>query len=278
MFLAAYMVAGFVVAGVYAVGWLRGRRDRYHRLGLTIPFTVAAVLTPVQIFTGDVAAREVFHREPAKFAAIELLPRTGSHVPEVLGGVLIHGQPRYGLPIPSGASILSGYSPSTVIRGLNAVPVTVRPRDDLVSIVHLSFDVMVGIGFLLLALSLWFAVSWWRRRSTPVNRWFLRLTAIAGVLTVIALEAGWVVTEVGRQPWTVVGLLLTRDAVTTAGNPWPLFAGTLALYAAVAFGTVVALRLLRRRWAEHGEPAGEADVPYGPEGDREGRATIGGRS
>lgn len=278
MLLAGYMVAGFVVAGVYAVGLLRGRGDRYHRLGLAIPFTVAAVITPVQIFVGDVAAREVFHREPAKFAAIELLPRTGSHVPEVLGGVLIDGQQRYGLPIPSAASFLSGFSPATVIRGLDAVPVTVRPRDDLVSIVHLSFDVMVGIGFLLLALSLWFAVSWWRRRSSPVNRWFLRFTAIAGVLTVIALEAGWVVTEVGRQPWTVVGLLLTQDAVTTAGNPWPFFAGTLALYAAVAYGTVMALRLLRRRWAARAEQTGEGDVPDGPPPTRERRAAVGGPS
>jgi cytochrome d ubiquinol oxidase subunit I len=154
----------------------------------------------------------------------------------------------------------------------------VRPRDDLVTIVHLSFDAMVGIGFALLALSLWFGVSWWRRRRSPVSRWFLRCTAIAGVLTVVALEAGWVVTEVGRQPWTVVGLLLTRDAVTTAGNPWPFFAGTLALYAAVGCGTVMALRLLRRRWAGHGEPAREGEVPYGPSRTREDRAAVGGRS
>jgi cytochrome bd ubiquinol oxidase subunit I len=275
MLLAGYMVAGFVVAGVYAVGLLRGRRDRYHRLGLAIPFTVAAAVTPLEIFVGDVAARAVFHREPTKFAAIELLPHTRSHVPEVLGGVLVNGRQRYGLPIPSLASFLSGFSPFTKIRGLDAVPASERPRDDLVSIVHLSFDVMVGIGFLLLALSLWFAFSWWRRRSIPVDRWFLRLAAIAGVLTVIALEAGWVVTEVGRQPWTVVGLLRTRDAVTTAGNPWPLFAGTLVLYAAVAFGTVMALRMLRRRWRASSETAG--DLPYGPSPTRERQAALGGR-
>jgi cytochrome bd ubiquinol oxidase subunit I len=278
MLLAGYMVAGFIVAGVYAVGLLRGRRDHYHRLGLAIPFTVAAAATPLEIFVGDVAARDVFHREPAKFAAIELLPHTSSHVPEVLGGVLINGKQRFGLPIPSAASLLSGFSPSTVIKGLDAVPKAVRPRDDLVSVVHLSFDVMVGIGFLLLGLSVWFAVSWWRQRTVPVNRWFLRLAAIAGVLAVIALEAGWVVTEVGRQPWTVVGLLLTRDAVTAAGNPWPLFAATLVLYAAVAYGTLVALRLLRRRWASRSEPAGEDDgVPYGPSSPQEPRARVGGR-
>ena len=97
MLLAAYMVAGFLVAGVYAVGLLRGRRDHYHRLGLIIPLTVAALATPLQVVVGDVAAREVFQNEPAKFAAIEALPTTGSHVPEVLGGVLVDGAVRFGV-------------------------------------------------------------------------------------------------------------------------------------------------------------------------------------
>jgi cytochrome d ubiquinol oxidase subunit I len=270
MFLAAYMVAGFVIAGVYAVGRLRGRRDRYTRLGLTIPFTVAAIATPIQIYVGDVAAREVYHNEPAKFAAIELLPHTGTHVPETLLGVLDKGVVRYGIPIPDGASLLSGFSPSTRILGLEAIPARVRPPDELVTVVHLAFDLMVGIGTALLLLSAWYAFSWLRRRTFPENRVFLALTAVAGVLTVVALEAGWVVTEVGRQPWTVVGLLLTRDAVTTSGNMWPFFAGTMALYAVVAYGTFLALRLLRRRWAEADRTAtadtgaDEDDVPYGP--------------
>jgi cytochrome d ubiquinol oxidase subunit I len=100
MLLAAYMVAGFVVAGVYAVGRLRGRTDRYHRLGLVIPLTIAAVATPLQVIVGDVAAREVFQNEPAKFAAIEALPTTGSNVREIIGGVLVDGEVRYGLQIP----------------------------------------------------------------------------------------------------------------------------------------------------------------------------------
>jgi cytochrome d ubiquinol oxidase subunit I len=271
------MVAGFIVAGVYAVGWLRGRRDRYHRLGLTIPLTVAAIATPVQIYVGDVAARAVFEREPAKFAAIEMVPTTSTHVPEVLGGVLDHGEVRYGIPIPGFASWLSGWSSDTRILGLDAIPPPVRPPDHLVTIVHLAFDVMVGISFLLLLLSAWFALSWWRRRSFPENRWFLRLTAVAGVLTVVALEAGWVVTEVGRQPWTVVGLLLTRDAVTRSGNVWLFFAATLVLYAAVAYGTFLALRWIRRRWRASDEAEAETGLPYGPPPSREAE-TTGGRA
>jgi cytochrome d ubiquinol oxidase subunit I len=263
MLLAAYMVAPFIVAGVYAAGMLRGRRDRYHRLGVTIPLTVGAVVTPIQFFVGDVVAREVFHREPAKFAAIEILPRTGTHVPETLLGVLVDGQVHYGIDIPSGASLLAGFSPSTRIEGLDAIPPAVRPADHLVTTVHLAFDVMVGIGTALLILSVWYALAWWRRRDVPTNRFFLACVAASGVLTVVALEAGWVVTEVGRQPWTVVGYLLTRDAVTTVGNVWLFFVATLVLYAAVATATIYGLRLLRRRWRQETDDT-EEEVPYGP--------------
>jgi cytochrome d ubiquinol oxidase subunit I len=261
MLLAAYVVAGFAVAGVYAVGMLRGRRNRYHRVGLLIPLVVGSVAIPLQIFMGDVIARAVFQKEPAKFAAIEILPHTGDHVPEVLGGVLINGKVRFGIPLPDGASLLSGFSPSTRIKGLDAIPASVRPPDHLVTIVHLAFDAMVGTGFLLLGLAFWFALGWWRRRDLPRSLWFLRATALSGVVAVVSLESGWVVTEVGRQPWTVVGLLLTRDAVQTSGNLWPLFIGAVVIYAGVTVGAAFALRALRRRWARGEDTA----VPYGPE-------------
>jgi cytochrome d ubiquinol oxidase subunit I len=261
MLLAAYVVAGFTVAGVYAVGMLRGRRDRYHRIGLLMPLTVGAIAIPLQIVMGDFIARYVFHSEPAKFAAIEALPHTRTHAPETLGGVLIDGKVRYGIPIPSGASLLSGFSPNTTVKGLDAIPAAVRPPDRLVTIVHLAFDVMVGTGFALAALALWFALSWWRSRATTPNRWFLAAVALSGVVSIVSLESGWVVTEVGRQPWTVVGLLLTRNAVQTSGNIWPLFAGALVIYAGVTVGAVYALRALRRRWAQGVDTPG----PYGPD-------------
>jgi cytochrome d ubiquinol oxidase subunit I len=259
MFLAAYVVAGFVVAGVYATGMLKGRRDAYHRLGFLISFTTAAIAIPLQIFVGDVAAREVFHHEPAKFAAIEALPQTATHVPETLGGVLVNGRVEYGVPIPDGASLLAGFQSGTKINGLDAIPIEYRPADRLVNTVHLSFDVMVGIGFALLALAAWFAVYWWRRRDLPRTKWFYRAAAVAGVLSIVCLECGWVVTEVGRQPWTVNGLLLTRDAVTTSGNVWAFFTGALVIYIAVGIAAVLVLRLMRRGWA--------VPVPYGPDRD-----------
>jgi cytochrome d ubiquinol oxidase subunit I len=260
MFLAAYIVAGFAVASVYAVGILRGRRDRYHRLGLLIGFVVAAVVTPAQLVVGDAIARQVYVHEPSKFAAIELLPHTARGVPETIGGILIDGKARYGIRVPDLASLLAGYSTKTRISGLDQVGP--RPPDHLVSVVHLAFDLMVGIGFLLLALGAWFALSWWRRRDFPPSRWFLRGTAASGALAAIALEAGWVVTEVGRQPWTVRGYLFTRDAVTRSGNVWWFFAFILVIYAGVGYATVLVLAAMRRRWRTTGVDLG---VPYGPD-------------
>jgi cytochrome bd ubiquinol oxidase subunit I len=276
MLLAAYIVAGFMVAGVYAAGMLKGQRDRYHRVGFLIPFTVAAVVTPVQIFVGDVVTREVFHKEPAKFAAIEALVQTSDQVPETIGGVLVDGQVRYGVRIPDGASLLAGFTRSTTIRGLDAIPPAVRPNDRLINIVHLSFQVMVGASFLLLGLAAWFGLAWWRHRDLPRSRWFLRCAAVSGLVALVALEAGWVVTEVGRQPWTVVGLLLTRDAVTTSGNIWLSFSVILVIYAAIGTSTLLVLRWMHRRWRELIDD--RVQVPYGPEEpSAEAQARVGGR-
>ncbi|MER5796107.1 cytochrome ubiquinol oxidase subunit I [Streptomyces sp. NPDC001980] len=262
MLLAAYIVAGFVVASVYAVGMLRGRTSRYHRTGFLIGFVTAAVALPLQVIVGDTIARYVFQSEPAKFAAVELLPATGTHVPETLGGILVDGRVRYGIPVPDMASLLAGFRPSTRIRGLDAIPARVRPSDQAVSTVHLAFDVMVGLSFALLALAVWFVWLWWRRHPIAEQRWFLRCCAVSGLAALACLETGWIVTEVGRQPWTVVGYLLTRDAATTQGNLWFLFAAVLVIYVAVGAGAATVLLSMKRRWeAEGGDSVA---VPYGP--------------
>jgi cytochrome bd ubiquinol oxidase subunit I len=266
MLLAAYIVAGFMVASVYAVGMLRGRASgttgRYHRLGFLVGFAVAAVAVPCQIVVGDTIARYVFASESAKFSAIELLPTTGTHVPETLGGVLIDGRVRGGLRIPDGASLLAGFSVNTRIKGLEAIPAQVRPTDREVSLVHLAFDVMVGLSFALLLLGLWCAWLLWRRRALERQRWFLRACALGGPAAVVCLETGWIVTEVGRQPWIVVGHLLTRDAVATQGNLWAFFAAVLAIYVAVGLTAGAVLVAMKRRWQAEGDDS--VDVPYGP--------------
>jgi cytochrome d ubiquinol oxidase subunit I len=262
MLLAAYIVAGFVTASVYAAGMLRGRRDRYHRVGFLVPFVVAAVVMPFEIFVGDTMGRQVFKNEPAKFAALELLPHTGRHVPETIGGILVNGKVRYGLHIPGLASFLAGHSTNTRIVGLDAL----KPADRApANIVHLAFDVMVGTAFALLGLALWFAVVWWRRRDLPRGPWFLRAAAASGVVSVITLEAGWTVTEVGRQPWIAHGLMRTRDAVTTSGGVWTLLAVTLVIYTAVGGAAIVVLRGMTRRWRRQDEGDDDVSVPYGPD-------------
>lgn len=160
------------------------------------------------------------------------------------------------------ASLLAGFRPSTRISGLDAIPPDVRPSDQAVSTVHLAFDVMVGLSSVLMLLVLWFAWLWWRHRSVDGRRWFLRCCAVSGLAAVACLETGWIVTEVGRQPWTVVGHLLTRDAVTTQGNLWPFFGAVLAVYAAVGVSAVGVLLSMKRRWQAEGGDA--VDVPYGP--------------
>jgi cytochrome bd ubiquinol oxidase subunit I len=241
LLLAAFMVTGFLVASVYAVGMLRGRRDRYHRLGFLIPFTFAAILTPVQILAGDYAARFLAGYQPTKLAAAEALFPTGSHVPLHVGGIVQNGQLRYAVEIPDGLSLLVGYRPGTVVLGLDRVAPADRPP---VTVVHLSFDTMVGIGFALLLLGLWLLLAWWRRRDLPRSRWFLRAGAVAGIAAVVALEAGWVVTEVGRQPWIVYGHERTADAVNPAPGLGIGLAVVLAVYVALTIGTVQVMRRL----------------------------------
>jgi cytochrome d ubiquinol oxidase subunit I len=146
MVLAAYMVVGYLVAGVYAVGLLRGRRDRYHRLGFLVPFSLAAVATPLQVMMGDIIARFIAYNQPVKFAAMEFVARTTRNAPEYVGGILLNGRVYFGAAIPSLDSILAGFSPHTRVIGWDSVPPDRRPP--LPTLIHLSFDLMVGLGFL----------------------------------------------------------------------------------------------------------------------------------
>lgn len=252
MILAALMVAAFLTASVYAVALLRGRRDRYHRAGFFIPLTVGALVTPFQLVVGDWAARFLADYQPTKLAAMEGVYRTGSHVPLTILGIADgHSGLKYGLEIPSGLSLLVGYSPSTVVQGLNEVP---RWQWPAVTGVHLAFDTMVGAGLFLLALGLWLALAHWLRRRSGGDdvlavrgtRPFLLLAALSGPAAVVALECGWVVTELGRQPWIVYGLMTVSDAV----NPAPgLLNGlwlVLVVYAGMTVATVYVMRRLAR--------------------------------
>jgi cytochrome d ubiquinol oxidase subunit I len=122
---------------------------------------------------------------------------------------------------------------------------------------------MVGIGTLLVLLVIWYAIAYWRRRDVPHSRLFLWIAASAGVLTYVAIEAGWIVTEVGRQPWIVYNYLRTSDAVTAADGVWVSFTVVLVLYGLLGIGTVAVLRAMSRRWRRDDQTLDEA-APYGP--------------
>jgi cytochrome d ubiquinol oxidase subunit I len=244
MILAALMVTAFGTASVYAVAMLRGRRDRYHRLGLLLPLSAGVVLAPLQIVAGDWAARMVAAHQPVKLAAMEGLAKTTAGAPESIGGYYAGGRLHGALRIPDGLSLLTRFSPHATIQGLDSVPAADRPP--LVTLVHLSFDTMVGIGFGLLALGGWLAWSWWRRRDIPATRWFLRCVAVSGIATVIAMELGWITTEVGRQPWIVYRVMKVAAAVNPEPGIQYGFWAVVAIYAVLTVVTVAVLRHLTR--------------------------------
>jgi cytochrome d ubiquinol oxidase subunit I len=244
MYLAGYIVTGFLLAGAYAIGRLRGKWTRYERTALAIPLTIAALVSPVQILVGDWAAREVAKTQPLKLAAIEGLARTTKGAPEHLLGWYSGGQVKYGIAIPKMLSLLAFHNPNATVTGLDSVPADERPPD--VNVVRVAFQTMVGIGTLLALLAVGYLTILYRRKRLPESVWFYRALALAGPLSVVALIAGWVTTEVGRQPWVVYRVMLTSQAVTGAGGV-PIGYGALALiYAGVSVAVVWILRRLAK--------------------------------
>jgi cytochrome bd ubiquinol oxidase subunit I len=257
MYLAAFIVASALVAGVYAVAWLRGRRDRHHRAGLVIPLAVLSLAAPAQIVVGDWAARTVAEEQPTKLAAMEGLDQTTKGAGLTLGGVYFDGEVHGGVTVPDMLSLLAFHDPSATVEGLDVVPADDRPP---VGWVRNSFQVMVGIGTLLAALGLWFLWSRWRRGALPRTPWFHRAVVAAGPLALVALIAGWIVTEVGRQPWIVYELMRTRDAVTGAEGI-PVGYATLALvYVGLASVALFMLRRLARQPREEEPGPGGIEV------------------
>ena len=245
MYVAAFIVAGFLTAGVYAWAFARGERSRYLRAGLSIPLAIAVLASPVQVLIGDWAGREVADMQPTKLAALEGLGHTEK-------GATLHilgfydgdaGRVRYGIPVPRGLSLLARHDPNATIQGLDAVPETDRPP---VNTVRFAFQTMVGIGTLLALFGLVTAVHWWRRGRLPRTRFFLLCVMAAGPLSLVALLCGWVTTEVGRQPWVVYGVLRTKEAVTDAGGLPVAFFLLLLTYLTLLGAVVWLLRRLAR--------------------------------
>jgi cytochrome d ubiquinol oxidase subunit I len=221
MLLAAYMMTGFLVASVYAVRWLRGDRT------------------------------------PAKFAAMELIPGTETNVPLTVGGLYLDGEVRWAIEIPGLASLLGTRSFDGELPGLDGIPVADTPP---VNVVHIAFQVMVGIGTLLLMISAWFGWSWWRTRGPPNAKVFWVAASVSGLAAIVALESGWIVTEVGRQPWIVWHLVRTSDAVSLSTGIVASAITISLVYLGLGIVTIVVLRIISQRM-EAGE---DVETPYGP--------------
>jgi cytochrome bd ubiquinol oxidase subunit I len=261
MYLAAYIVCGFLVAGVYAFAWLRGERSRYVRTALAVPLTVGALAAPVQIVVGDWAARTIAEEQPVKLAALEGLQRTTKGADETLLGWYDEdtGEVEYGIGIPDLLSLLAFHDPGATVQGLDSVPADDRPP---VNVVRIAFQTMVGIGTALAALAAWFLFVRLRHHRLPASRWFYRAVIAAGPLSVVALIAGWVTTEVGRQPWVVYGVMRTEEAVTGAGGILFGYAALVATYVGLGAVTFWVLRRLAR------VPLEEESTPNPPGGER----------
>jgi cytochrome d ubiquinol oxidase subunit I len=244
MYLAGILVAGFIVAGVYAFSWLRGKRDRYHRSALIVPLAFACLAAPVQLIVGDWAGRTVAEKQPTKLAAIEGLEETTKGADLSAGAIMIGGKSYGGIEIPDGLSILAFHDPSATVQGLNAVPPDDRPPVDVVAN---AFQVMVGVGTFLALLASVFLITWLRKRRPPRSRWFYRAVVLAGPAALCALIAGWIVTEVGRQPWIVYEVMRTEQAVTGAEGIPVGYAALALVYLGLAAVVLFLLRRLARR-------------------------------
>ena len=254
MYLAAYIVAGFLVAGCYAVMWLRGQRTRYVRTALVVPLVAAAVATPAQLVVGDWAAREVSENQPIKLATLEGVGQSERGAPVHLGGWYEDGEVKGGIAIPKLLSLLAFHDPDAKVQGLDSVPREDQPGP--INVVRFAFQAMVLIGSALAGLAVWFLVPWLRRRRLPESRWFYRAVVAAGPLAVVALISGWIVTEVGRQPWVVYGVMRTEEAVTGADGILVGYAALAAVYAGLGVITWWVLRRIARSpLEEQGEPA-----------------------
>lgn len=253
MAVAAYASVSFAVLGIHAWGLLRHRHSRFHRAALGIVGPVAMLAAPLMIATGDGAAKHLAEFQPTKLAAAEALFETQAQAPLLVGG-LPDSEARTvccGLEIPSGLSLLAKGDPGAVVRGLDQAPRELWPP---VLPTHLAFQLMVGCGFAMLGMAAWFAFTRYRKKELAGQTALLRALVVTSPLGLLAVEAGWCVTEIGRQPWIIQGVMKVEEALTPMpGLIVPLLA-TIAIY--LFLGTVVAVLLYRFVLA-----AGDAQEP-----------------
>lgn len=237
MTIAAYAATGFAVAGIHAYLLRRDRRNPFHRRALAIALVIGGAAALVQPLSGDLSAQAVAKYQPVKLAALEAHFKTQTGAPLRIGGIPDEesATTSYSLEIPGGLSLLAFHDTKARVQGLEDFP---RDQWPNTLIVHTAFQLMVGMGMLMASVALWGAIFWWRRRRLPDGRWFLRALMVTAPMGMLAIEAGWTVTEVGRQPWIIYGVMRTADAVTPMPGLVIPFIGFTLLYLFLA-GMVV---------------------------------------
>ena len=233
MLLAAFAATGFLVAGIHAWLLLRNPGSRFHQLALRIALMVGGVAAILQPLSGDTIARAVAVHQPAKLAAMEALFHTKAGAEFVLGGIpdSATGTTRYGLHIPYGLSLLVYHDPFAEVTGLDRFP---RENWPPVAVVHIAFQVMVGCGMVMATMALWSGWRIFRTGQIEQDRKLLYGLIATAPLGLIAIEAGWVVTEVGRQPWIIYHVMRTSEAVTPMPGLWIPMVTFSSLYLVLA--------------------------------------------
>ncbi len=243
MTLAAFLAVGFAVAGIHAYFLRRDPDNPFHRKAFAIALCVGGVVALLQPISGDISAKRLAKHQPVKLAAMEGQWETERGAPLRIGGIPDEEDEvtRYAIEIPKALSFLAHFDFNAEIMGLKDVPPENRPP---VAIVHFAFQIMVACGIVMIVAGIlggWLA---WRQKGLPVNSWYLRFVTYCTPLGFIAIEAGWTVTEVGRQPWIIYGYMRTAEAVTSMPNLVVPFIGFTVLY---IFLSVIVVILLRRQ-------------------------------
>lgn len=243
MCLAAFTATGFAVAGVHALMILKKQHTEFHYKSFKIAAAFATVAALLQPISGDISAKDVAQRQPAKLAAMEALYQTEKPAPLLIGGIVDEKNKTVSkaVEIPGALSFLAHGDFNAEVKGLDQIPENEHPP---VAITHYAFQIMVGLGTVMMIISLIYFVVLWRKKTVLKTKWLLKLFVFAIPLGYIALEAGWTVTEVGRQPWIIYGIMRTRDAVT----PMPGIAWSFYLFSAIYFSlSLIVIFLLYRQ-------------------------------
>ncbi len=243
MTIAAFLTVGFAVAGIHAYFLRHDPDNLFHRRAFAIALSVGGVFALLQPISGDISAKKLAKHQPIKLAAMEAQWETERGAPLRIGGIPNEDteETRYALEIPKALSFLAYSDFNAEVMGLKAVPPEDRPP---VAIVHFAFQIMVACGIVLIAAGViggWLA---WKHKRLPDQRWYLRFVTFCTPLGFIAIEAGWTVTEVGRQPWIIYNYMRTAEAVTSMPNLVVPFLGFTVLY---IFLSIIVVILLRRQ-------------------------------